>query len=207
MDDVDEWTVEEIFDNMTSAFDRELNELGRYASRLFERPYLLTSMKEYSELMQKALSQKPVAESYSTHNLFEGKALTPEEKMDRWHKGARKENIKACALEKLKEYRKICRAKGYTEEVKQINAEINRRKKEGINESYLYEGVLSSYTEFSEPSKDKINDTITMLKKCRSNLDSVMYNFDRDLPDDVYTEMRQVYGNICSAMDLLPDYF
>ena len=139
--------------------------------------------------------------------LFEGKALTPEEKMERWHNGSRKENIKACALEKLKEYRKICRAKGYTEELKQINAEINRRKKEGINESYLYEGVLGSYTEFSEPSKDRINDTITMLKKCRSNLDSVMYNFDRDLPDDVYAEMRQVYGHICSAMDLLPDYF
>lgn len=67
--------------------------------------------------------------------ITEGKALTPEEKMDRWHKGTRKENIKACSDEKLKEYRKICRAKGYAEEVRQINAEIKRRKVEGVNES------------------------------------------------------------------------
>lgn len=67
--------------------------------------------------------------------IMEGKALTPEEKMDRWHKGTRKENIKACSDEKLKEYRKICRAKGYAEEVRQINAEIKRRKVEGVNES------------------------------------------------------------------------
>lgn len=80
------------------------------------------------------------SESYQSSRrynpLLEGKALTPEEKMDRWHNGTRKENIKACDIDKLKEYRKICRAKGYTEEVKQINAEINRRKKEGINEGY-----------------------------------------------------------------------
>lgn len=68
-------------------------------------------------------------------SLFEAKALTPEEKMDRWHNGTRKENIKACNIDKLKEYRKICRAKGYTEQVKLINAELKRRKDEGINES------------------------------------------------------------------------
>ena len=69
-------------------------------------------------------------------SLFEAKALTPEEKMDRWHNGTRKENIKACNIDKLKEYRKICRAKGYTEQVKIINAELKRRKDEGINEGY-----------------------------------------------------------------------
>lgn len=74
---------------------------------------------------------------YSTHNLFEGKALTSEEKMDRWHNGSRKENIKACSDEKLKEYRKICRAKGYAEEVKQINAELRARK--SVSESFVFE--------------------------------------------------------------------
>ena len=69
------------------------------------------------------------------HLITEGKSLTPEEKMDRWHNGTCKENIKACNIDKLKEYRKICRAKGYAEQVKLINAELKRRKDEGINES------------------------------------------------------------------------
>ena len=67
--------------------------------------------------------------------ITEGKSLTPEEKMDCWRNGTRKENIKACNIDKLKEYRKICRAKGYAEQVKLINAELKRRKDEGINES------------------------------------------------------------------------
>jgi predicted HicB family RNase H-like nuclease len=70
-------------------------------------------------------------------SLFEGKALTSEEKMDRWHNGSRKENIKACSEEKLKEYRKICRAKGYAEEAKQINAELRARK--SVSESFVLE--------------------------------------------------------------------
>lgn len=77
------------------------------------------------------------------NTLLEAKALTPEEKMDRWYNGTRKENIKACNIDKLKEYRKICRAKGYTEQVKIINAELKRRKDEGINESAIHrnEGI------------------------------------------------------------------
>jgi hypothetical protein len=70
--------------------------------------------------------------------LMEGKALTSEEKMDRWHNGKRKENIKACSDEKLAEYLKICRKKGYTEEIKLINAERKARKagSKKINESF-----------------------------------------------------------------------
>jgi hypothetical protein len=63
--------------------------------------------------------------------------------MDRWHNGTRKENIKACNIDKLKEYRKICRAKGYTEQVKIINAELKRRKDEGINESFTVDEMLT----------------------------------------------------------------
>lgn len=69
--------------------------------------------------------------------LFEGKALSPEEKMDRWHDGKRKENIAACSDEKLAEYLKICRAKGYTEQVKIITAERKKRKgAKPVNESF-----------------------------------------------------------------------
>lgn len=73
------------------------------------------------------------------YNLTEAKGLTPEEKMERWHLGTRKENIKACSDEKLVEYRKICRAKGYTEQVKLINAEIKSRKSDKskpVNEAF-----------------------------------------------------------------------
>lgn len=91
-------------------------------------------------------NQQEEYESYNSFDytrLYEAKALTPEEKMDRWHNGTRKENIKACNIDKLKEYRKICRAKGYTEQVKIINAELKRRKDEGINESLTVDEMLT----------------------------------------------------------------
>ena len=58
--------------------------------------------------------------------------LTPGEKMDAWHDGKRKENIKACDAEKLRQYKAICKAKGYDAEVAAINAEIESR---GLKES------------------------------------------------------------------------
>lgn len=77
------------------------------------------------------------AASYNRASLFEGKALSSEEKMDRWHDGKRKENIAACSDEKLAEYLKICRAKGYTEQVKIITAERKKRKgAKPVNESF-----------------------------------------------------------------------
>ena len=78
-------------------------------------------------------------ENNNSKELLEAKGLTPEEKMERWHLGTRKENIKACSDEKLVEYRKICRAKGYTEQVKLINAEIKSRKSDKskpVNEAF-----------------------------------------------------------------------
>lgn len=58
--------------------------------------------------------------------------LTPGEKMDAWHDGKRKENIKACDAEKLRQYKAICKAKGYDAEVAAIDAEIESR---GLKES------------------------------------------------------------------------
>ena len=65
--------------------------------------------------------------------------LTPGEKMDAWHNGERKENIKACDADKLKKYKAICKAKGYDAEVAAIQAEIDKRSlKESLNpEQYL----------------------------------------------------------------------
>ena len=58
--------------------------------------------------------------------------LTPGEKMDAWHEGKRKENIKACDADKLRQYKAICKAKGYDAEVAAIDAEIESR---GLKES------------------------------------------------------------------------
>lgn len=64
------------------------------------------------------------------------KELTPGEKMDAWHNGERKENIKACGADKLRKYKAICQAKGYDAEVAAIDAEIEKR---GLKESAIFE--------------------------------------------------------------------
>ena len=59
-------------------------------------------------------------------SLEEGK-LTPEEKMDMWHNGERRENIKACGDSKLYMYRDICKNKDYVREVAIIDNELTNR--------------------------------------------------------------------------------
>lgn len=64
-------------------------------------------------------------------------ALTPQEKMDAWHEGKRRENIKACGDRKLASYINICKNKGYDKEVGLIRQEFKRR---GVPQE-LYEEV------------------------------------------------------------------
>lgn len=54
-------------------------------------------------------------------------SLSPQEKMDLWHDGLRRENIKACSDAKLNMYRGICENSGYDEQVAIIDAEMARR--------------------------------------------------------------------------------
>ena len=54
-------------------------------------------------------------------------SLSAEEKMDAWHNGQRRENIKACRDAKLFDYLSICQAKGYDKEAHIINDELVRR--------------------------------------------------------------------------------
>lgn len=54
-------------------------------------------------------------------------ALSPQEKMDAWHAGDRRENIKACGEEKLRYYLDICENSGYKKEVQIILNELKRR--------------------------------------------------------------------------------
>lgn len=53
--------------------------------------------------------------------------LSAEEKMEQWHNGQRRENIKACSDKKLIDYYKICIDKGYIKEGVIIADELKAR--------------------------------------------------------------------------------
>lgn len=66
-----------------------------------------------------------------------------QEKMDAWHNGTRKQNVKNCSDAKLKGYYKICKASGYDEEAQKLKDEADSR---GIK---LNEALsLSDYAQF-----------------------------------------------------------
>lgn len=65
-------------------------------------------------------------------------SLTPEEKMDAWFNGTRKENIKACGDSKLQKYLEICKDKGYLEQAKQISDELKNRGISSNEELIIY---------------------------------------------------------------------
>ena len=47
--------------------------------------------------------------------------------MRAWHNGTRKENIKACSVEKLKNYLRICKQNYWSDEADQIVQELSSR--------------------------------------------------------------------------------
>lgn len=53
--------------------------------------------------------------------------FTQMEKMEQWHKGLRRQNVKACSDEKLKIYYNICLEKGYVMEANILYGEIVNR--------------------------------------------------------------------------------
>lgn len=70
---------------------------------------------------------KPKASSKSAEETY-GKAYGPaKEKMEKWHAGTRKQNLKNCNDGKLRMNFAICKELGYDEECKQIAAEAKKR--------------------------------------------------------------------------------
>lgn len=65
-----------------------------------------------------------------------------QEKMDAWHNGTRKQNLKTCSDDKLKAYYKICIDSGYDEEAEKLRSEADSRGLK-LNESIS----LSTYAE------------------------------------------------------------
>lgn len=71
--------------------------------------------------------KKAMLESLNTLGIDLDESLSPQEKMDAWHNGTRRENIRACGDDKLLMYRKICADSGYADEVDKIDAELENR--------------------------------------------------------------------------------
>ena len=70
-------------------------------------------MKDITIFIQEALSNTAKKEA--------------EGKMDAWHNGTRKQNIKSCSNEKLIMNYGICMAKGYEKEAAELKAEMDKR--------------------------------------------------------------------------------
>lgn len=59
--------------------------------------------------------------------ITEASTLTPEQKVEQWHNGKRKENLKACGGQKLHTYFDICIIRKYFAEAALILGELERR--------------------------------------------------------------------------------
>ena len=75
--------------------------------------------------------------------------LSPQEKMDAWHHGERRENIKACGNAKLIKYLSICKNSGYMEEAQIIRNELKSRN------IPVTEDVEDIHREDDEPEREK----------------------------------------------------
>lgn len=75
--------------------------------------------------------------------------LSPQEKMDAWHHGERRENIKACGNAKLIKYLSICKNSGYIEEAQIIRNELKSR------DIPVTEDVEDIHREDDEPEREK----------------------------------------------------
>jgi len=95
-----------------------------------------------------------------TEDLTKADKEDAESKMDKWHEGKRKQNVKACSTDKLIMNLGICKRKGYDAEAEQIQDELDSR---GINESQLFEGEVSEHNfgpEFDEVIEHVKNGTV-----------------------------------------------
>lgn len=95
-----------------------------------------------------------------TEDLSKADKEDAESKMDKWHEGKRKQNVKACSTDKLIMNLGICKRKGYDSEAQQIQDELDSR---GINESQLFEGEVAEHNygpEFDEVIEHVKNGTV-----------------------------------------------
>lgn len=91
---------------------------------------------------------------YKVNNIFLNESMSPEEKMDAWHNGQRRENIKACGDKKLIDYFDICYSQGYTKEKNIIGDELKKR-------GYSFEPLSLSWDKKPVKSASSSSSTTT----------------------------------------------
>lgn len=108
-----------------------------------------------------------------TEDLTKDDKEDAESKMDKWHEGKRKQNVKACSTDKLIMNLGICKRKGYDSEAEQIQDELDSR---GINESRLFEGeVVHTFDpEFDEVIEHVKNGTVDTEKDSEILFDALV---------------------------------
>ena len=109
-----------------------------------------------------------------TEDLTKADKEDAESKMDKWHEGKRKQNVKACSTDKLIMNLGICKRKGYDSEAQQIQDELDSR---GINESQLFEGEVAKHNfgpEFDEVIEHVKNGTVDTEKDSEILFDALV---------------------------------
>ena len=109
-----------------------------------------------------------------TEDLTKADKDVAESKMDKWHEGKRKQNVKACSTDKLIMNLGICKRKGYDSEAQQIQDELDSR---GINESQLFEGEVAEHNygpEFDEVIEHVKNGTVDTEKDSEILFDALV---------------------------------
>ena len=109
-----------------------------------------------------------------TEDLTKADKDDAESKMDKWHEGKRKQNVKACSTDKLIMNLGICKRKGYDSEAQQIQDELDSR---GINESQLFEDEVAEHNygpEFDEVIEHVKNGTVDTEKDSEILFDALV---------------------------------
>jgi len=114
-----------------------------------------------------------------TEDLTKADKEDAESKMDKWHEGKRKQNVKACSTDKLIMNLGICKRKGYDSEAQQIQDELDSR---GINESQLFEGEEPDIREkYGDEFADLVGDVDDGAREINTEKDSEIL-FDALVP-------------------------
>lgn len=138
----------------------------------FEEIYGLTD-EDNDEDLDESVKIKTKKKSV-TEDLSKADKEDAESKMDKWHEGKRKQNVKACSTDKLIMNLGICKRKGYDAEAQQLQDELDSR---GINESQLFEGEVSEHNygpEFDEVIEHVKNGTVDTEKDSEILFDALV---------------------------------
>lgn len=135
----------------------------------------------YESIMNSVAKEVKKALNESSKSYEEAEA-----KMDAWHNGTRKQNVKACSDEKLRMNLQICLDKGYTREAKILQNEIDARSNDeiieglGITKSKLVKLFEKQNWDFDE-NGDEVYWDYNGITKTRA----ILYIQNHDLDDEI----------------------